>query len=138
MNKVFIHDQLIRFSHCDPAGIVYFPRFFDLAHGTMEDWFAEGLGQPLTTLIRDRRMGTPTVSIQSDFVKPLRMGDTLRFELRVLKAGNTSVQLAYSGMKDGVVHLRIKQTIVFVALDACSAIPIPEDLRSRIAEYLVE
>jgi 4-hydroxybenzoyl-CoA thioesterase len=104
----------------------------------MEDWFAEGLGQPLTTLIRDRRMGTPTVSIQSDFVKPLRMGDTLRFELRVLVAGNASVQLAYSGMKDGVVHLRIKQTIVVVALNSGSTIPIPEDLRSRIAEYLVE
>lgn len=138
MNKVFIHDQLIRFSHCDPAGIVYFPRFFDLAHGTMEDWFAEGLGQPLPTLIRDRRIGTPTVSIQSDFMKPLRMGDTLRFELRVLKAGNASVQLAYSGTKDGVEHLRIKQTIAILALDSGSATPIPDDLRARIAEYLVE
>jgi acyl-CoA thioesterase FadM len=38
MNETFVHEQLIRFSHCDPAGIVYFPRFFDLAHATMEDW----------------------------------------------------------------------------------------------------
>jgi len=50
VNKIFVHDQLIRFSHCDPAGIVYFPRFFDLAHSTMEDWFADGLGQPLPDL----------------------------------------------------------------------------------------
>ena len=74
MNKIFIHDQLIRFSHCDPAGIVYFPRFFDLAHGTMEDWFADGLGQPLPDLIRDRRIGTPTVTIQSDFVSRSEWG----------------------------------------------------------------
>ena len=135
--KVFVHDQLIRFSHCDPAGIVYFPEFFDLAHATMEDWFREGLGQPLPDLIRERRIGTPTVTIASDFLKPLSMGDTLRFELTVLKAGNASVRLAYSGKKDGVEHLRITQTIAFVALDAGTATPIPTDLRPRIEEYLV-
>ena len=137
MNKVFLHDQLIRFSHCDPAGIVYFPRFFDLAHGTMEDWFSQGLGQPLPDLIRDRRIGTPTVTIQCDFSKPLRMGDTLRFELRVLRAGNASVRLAYSGKKEGVEHLKLEQTIAFMALDAGGAVAIPEDLRPRIEEYLV-
>ena len=136
MSKVFVHDQLIRFAHCDPAGIVYFPRFFDLAHSTMEDWFASGLQQPLPDLIRDRRIGTPTVSLQCEFVKPLRMGDTLRFEMRVLKAGNASLQLAYTGKKDGVEHLRMIQTIAFMALDGGSATPIPADLRPRIEEYL--
>lgn len=138
MSKVFVHDQLIRFAHCDPAGIVYFPRFFDLAHSTMEDWFASGLDQPLPDLIRERRIGTPTVSVQCEFVRPLRMGDTLRFELRVLKAGNASVQLAYTGKKDGVEHLRMLQTIAFMALDGGSATPIPEDLRPRIKEYLAD
>lgn len=136
MNRIFTHDQLIRFSHCDPAGIVYFPRFFDLAHATMEDWFAQGLAQPLPDLIRDRRIGTPTVTIQCDFSRPLRMGDTLRFELRVLKLGNASVRLAYSGKKDGTEHLKMEQTIAFMALDAGTAVPIPEDLRPRIEEYL--
>jgi 4-hydroxybenzoyl-CoA thioesterase len=136
LNQVYTHDQLIRFSHCDPAGIVYFPRFFDLAHATMEDWFAHGLRQPLPDLIRDRRIGTPTVTVQCDFAKPLRMGDTLRFELRVLKLGNASVQLGYSGKKDGVEHLRLTQTIAFMALDAGTATAIPPDLRPRIEEYL--
>ena len=137
MNKIFLHDQPIRFSHCDPAGIVYFPRFFDLAHATMEDWFSVGLGQPLPGLIRERRIGTPTVSVQCEFAQPLRMGDTLRFELRVLKAGNASVQLAYSGKKEGVEHLRMVQTIAFMALDSGSATAIPDDLRPRIEQYLV-
>jgi 4-hydroxybenzoyl-CoA thioesterase len=136
MNKIFVHDQLIRFSHCDPAGIVYFPRFFDLAHATMEDWFAAGLEQPLPDLIRDRRLGTPTVSVQCEFAKPMRMGDTLRFELSVLKLGNASVRLGYSGKKQGVEHLRILQTIAFMALDSGTATPIPDDLRPRIEQYL--
>ena len=65
------------------------------------------------------------------------MGDTLRFELCVPKLGNASLQLAYTGKKDGVEHLKIQQTIVFMALDTGRAMPIPEDLRPRIEEYLV-
>lgn len=140
MGRVFTHDQLIRFSHCDPAGIVYFPRFYDLAHATMEDWFAQGLQQPLPELIRDRRIGTPTVSMQSDFLQPLRMGDTLRFALRVTKLGNASVQLAYRGSKaddsDEREYLRLTQTIAFMSLDQGKATPIPEDLRPRIEQFL--
>lgn len=138
MNQTFVHEQLIRFSHCDPAGIVYFPRFFDLAHATMEDWLAQGVGQGLPVLIRERRIGTPTVSIQCDFAKTLRIGDTLRFELRVVKLGNASVQLAYSGKKAGAgdEYLSIRQTVVFMDLDAGRAIPIPDDLRPKIEHFL--
>ena len=137
MNQVFLHDQLIRFSHCDPAAIVYFPRFFDLAHATMEDWFAQGVGFSLPDLINKRRVGTPTVSIHCDFIKPLRMGDTLRFELRVTKLGNASANLEYRGLKEGAEHLRITQTLVFMDLDAARAVPIPDDVRRQIEPFVV-
>ena len=137
MNQVFVHDQLIRFSHCDPAAIVYFPRFFDLAHSAMEDWFAKGVGHSLPELIVKRRVGTPTVSIHCDFIKPLRMGDTLRFELRVTKLGNASADLQYRGLKDGTEHLRITQTLVFMDLDAARAVPIPADVRAGIEAFIV-
>ena len=51
MSKIFEHDQPVRFSHCDPAGIVYFPRFFDMAHAAMEDWFTYGLGHDHAELL---------------------------------------------------------------------------------------
>jgi 4-hydroxybenzoyl-CoA thioesterase len=138
MSQVYVHEQLIRFAHCDPAGIVYFPRFFDLAHATMEDWLAEGVGQGLPALIGERRIGTPTVSISCDFARTLRIGDTLRFELTVTRIGNASVQLAYSGKKarGGEEHLAIRQTIVFMDLEAGRAIPIPSDLRPRIERFV--
>jgi 4-hydroxybenzoyl-CoA thioesterase len=137
MNKVFAHDQLVRFSHCDPAGIVYYPWFFDMTHATKEDWFAQGLGYSHADLMLRRRVGTPTVKIEAEFFSPLEMGETVRYELRVLKVGNSSVNLSISGMKDGVEHLRITQTIVFMSLETRRAIPIPDDLRPRIEEYLL-
>jgi 4-hydroxybenzoyl-CoA thioesterase len=137
MSKVFSVDQLVRFSHCDPAGIVYYPEFFDLQHAVMEDWFRDGVGRSLPELIRSHRIGTPTVNIQCDFAKPMSIGDRLHWELRVLKAGRASVQLEYRGLKDGSEHLRIVQTIVFMDLERQVAVAIPEELRPRIEDFLV-
>jgi 4-hydroxybenzoyl-CoA thioesterase len=136
MNQVFVHEQIIRFAHCDPAGIVYFPRFFDLAHTVMEDWFANGVGYSMPEMILRQRIGTPTVTIHCDFAKALRMGDVLRFELRVTRIGRSSVQLDYRGTFQGEEHLHIVQTIAFVDLDAMRSIPIPEHARERIESFL--
>ena len=41
---IFEREQLIRFSHCDPAGIVSFPQYLVLVDGHVEDSFDDGLG----------------------------------------------------------------------------------------------
>jgi 4-hydroxybenzoyl-CoA thioesterase len=136
MNQPFVHDQIVRFAHCDPAGIVYFPRFFDMAHSVMEDWFANGVGYSMPFMIREHGVATPTASIRCDFSRPMRMGDTLRFELRVTQLGRSSIGLEYTGLKDGELHLKIVQTIVFVTLDTIKPVPIPEAVRPRIESFI--
>lgn len=136
MGEVFVHEQLVRFAHCDPAGIVYFPRFFDMAHTVMEDWFARGVAFSMPDMIRDRRVGTPTVTIRCDFARPLRMGEVLRFDLRVTRMGRSSVQLDYRGTRDGQDHLHIVQTIAFMDLDRAVSVPIPDDMRPAIERFL--
>jgi 4-hydroxybenzoyl-CoA thioesterase len=87
MSQVFRVEYPIRFSHCDPAGIVYFPRFFDLIHQAMEDWFTYGLGERFSDLVMQKGLGTPTVSTQCDFISPARFGDVLAIELAILRLG---------------------------------------------------
>jgi 4-hydroxybenzoyl-CoA thioesterase len=137
LNKVFVYQQLVRFAHCDPAGIVYFPWFLDMAHSAKEDWFGQGLGYSHFDLIRERRIGTPTVNLQCDFVRTVEMGQVMQWELRVARIGNASVQLSLAGMDAGEACVKLLQTIVFMNLDTRKAIPIPADLRPRIEEYLI-
>ena len=134
--KVFLHDQLVRFSHCDPAGIVYYPAFLDLAHATKEDWFTQALGYSHFDLIRERGIGTPTVNLQCDFLRTVEMGDTLRFEMRMVKVGTSSLQYELLGKVGEIECLRILQTVVFMHLAHRRAVPIPADLRPRIEAYL--
>ncbi len=37
----------IRFSHCDPAGIVFFPQYLVMTNALVEDWFNEGTADRL-------------------------------------------------------------------------------------------
>ena len=30
----------VRFQHCDPAGIVFYPRYLEMINQTVEEWFA--------------------------------------------------------------------------------------------------
>ena len=42
MNATFERPVRIRFSHCDPAGIVFFPQYLVMTNALVEDWFNEG------------------------------------------------------------------------------------------------
>ena len=68
MNR-FTRDVTIRFEHCDPAGLMFYPRFFALVNETVEDWFA-ALGHSFKTLHIDQRKGVPTVRFEAEFVAP--------------------------------------------------------------------
>ena len=56
----FTRERLIRFSDCDPAGIVFYPQYFVMFNGLVEDWVDEGLGVGYKALVIDRRIGLPT------------------------------------------------------------------------------
>ena len=41
---VFSRTEIVRFGWCDFAGIMFFPRYFELANDTVEAWFGTALG----------------------------------------------------------------------------------------------
>jgi len=72
--RPFVARRVVRFAHCDPAGIVFFPRYYELLNSVVEDWW-EHLGLPWTGLIGQRRIGMPTAQLDARFVAPSRLGD---------------------------------------------------------------
>jgi 4-hydroxybenzoyl-CoA thioesterase len=135
----FEQDIRIRFSHCDPAGIVFYPQYFVLFNGLVEDWVSEALGIPYAGLIATRRVGMPTVKVESKFVAISRMGDELRFGLSVEQLGTKSLALRLDcrGIDDapGTARVQVRNVIVTTDLDTHRSIEIPPDLRAAIARF---
>ena len=132
----FSRERLIRFSHCDPAGIVYFVHFFDMVGGVVEDWFREAIGLPFQEMHLERRVGFPIVNTGCEFSKPARLGDTLCLELSIARVGRSSIEFAVRGSVAGEEKFRARHKVAMVSLDTFRAIPIPEDMRAKMAAYL--
>ena len=129
---------LVRFADCDPAGIVFYPRYLEMVNAFVEDWCREGLKLSMNELISVRRWGLPTVHLNIDFFGPSRMGERLCASLGVHRLGRSSIHLevVFKG-PDGSDRMRARIVLVLTELDAHRARPIPEDLRARIAAYCI-
>jgi 4-hydroxybenzoyl-CoA thioesterase len=129
---------LIRFAHCDPAGIVFFPRYMEMFNNLVEDWCRDELDISFADLITGRGYGLPTVHLEVDFVAPSTIGETLSATLRVLAVGATSLRLAIVLRgKDGGDRVRAETVLVLTDPHAHRAIAIPDELRRRVAAFRV-
>ena len=124
----------IRFSHCDPAGIVFFPQYLVLFNHLLEDWFTHGLGIDYAELIGPRRVGTPTVRLECDFRAISRMGEDVTFSITPERVGGKSLTLAIEARHGDELRVGARQVLVFTSLDTHRAIDMPADVRSALQE----
>jgi 4-hydroxybenzoyl-CoA thioesterase len=131
----FTRSVTIRFSHCDPAGIVYFPNYFDMFNGLIEDWYKEELGHDYAELVMTDRYGFPFVHIECDFKIPSRMGEIIDLTLLVERIGRSSLGIAVVCHRDGLERLRARMVTAMMALQTGKPAPMPQRLRDAIEAY---
>jgi 4-hydroxybenzoyl-CoA thioesterase len=126
----------VRFRDCDPAGIVFYPRYFEMMNDVLEDWFAE-LGLDFAAMHRDTDGGVPTLSLRAEFLRPSYLGDALEWSLTVTRLGESSFALAYAASCAGEARVRAEATLVFVENDreSMKSRPIPAILREKMLRY---
>ena len=126
---------VFRHGQCDPAGIVYTPKFFDVFNQTIEKWFCEDLGLDYYELLGDRQIGLGYASASAEFFIPCMMGDEIEIFIRVTKIGNKSYALALHAMKGEEEALRGHFVTVTTSLQTHRSIPIPDDIRHALEAY---
>ena len=134
----FERERTIRFSHCDPAGIVFFPQYLVMVNDLNEEWFGQLLGAPYADLIGRRRTGLPTVSLQCEFSAVSRMGEAVTLGLSVERLGTRSITLRHGCRLGDEARYVIRQVLVTTDLHTHRAIDIPADLRAAIQTFVQE
>jgi 4-hydroxybenzoyl-CoA thioesterase len=137
VTAAFARERLIRFSHCDPAGIVYFVNFFDMVGGVVEDWFRDAVGLPFQEMHLERRIGFPIVKTGCEFFRPAHLGDTLRLELAVARLGRSSIEFVVRGLVGGEEKFCARHKVALVSLDSWRPLPIPEDMRAKMQPFVL-
>lgn len=131
----------IEFNHCDPAGIVFYPRYFEMTNSVVENFFADVVGRSFAAMhgigVRGgANNGVPTVSLTAEFVAPSRLGDKVLFSLKVEKLGRSSVSVKIEGHMGAELRLRV--ALVLVWIEDMKSAAWPEAMRARLAAYMEE
>jgi len=129
----FEQPHRIRFSECDPAGIVFYPQYFVLFNDLLEAWIDALLPIRFAGYITRRRFGLPTVRLEAEFKAISRMGDDVVLSLQVARLGGKSLTLELRCVGvDGIERMAVTQTVVTTSLETHQAVSIPDELRDAL------
>ena len=127
MDKIFKTDRELRFGDCDISGTAYFPAYLDILNGVNEEFWAS-MGFPWHDIVWNARWGTPTVHLTCDFSKPSFFGETLHFELGVIKIGKSSVTIRHRISCGDEIRWTSTQVLAASDLDKHISIPWPPEV----------
>ncbi len=129
----------VRFADIDWARVVYFARFFDFAHRTFEDFFNEQPNLSYAAVLSDRKLGFPIVNSTAEFFVPLRLGETARVQMDVIKLSKRSVTSRFTIFKDETDERCAVIVLKQAAIDTSSftGTELPDDLHALLSAHLV-
>jgi 4-hydroxybenzoyl-CoA thioesterase len=133
--STFRVELMLRFGDCDPSGIAYFPACLNLLNSVVEQFWIS-VGHPWTQQINEQSRGTPTAHLSCDFTRPSRFGDRLLFELRVVRIGRASLELAHRIVCGSEVRWTAKQVLVSTDMRTGAARPWPDGVRCAVKEFM--
>lgn len=127
----------IEWGDCDPAGIVFYPRYFAMFDHSTTTLITAASGLSKYELFQKYDFaGYPMVDTRARFMIPCRFGDDVMIESAFAKIGRSSFEIEHRMFKKGQLCLEGFETRVWVGRDPQDASkikskPIPDDLAAR-------
>lgn len=128
----FTYPQKVLFKHCDPAGIVFYPRYFEMINDCVEALFSDWIGVPFEELLREG--GVPTAEIAVKFRSPSRHGDRLNLVLEPVKLTAKSFALTITATDGDEVRFVSNSTLVYVGPNGRAA-PWPDAILTPLIKF---
>jgi 4-hydroxybenzoyl-CoA thioesterase len=129
----------IEWGDCDPAGIVYYPRYFAFFDASTAALFERALGMTKHDYLKAYDFaGHPLVSTQSRFIIPTRFGDDVRIESTITEFRRSSFDLSHRLFKNVALAVEGFETRVWVRGDAANgkiaSAPVPQEVIERLSK----
>jgi YbgC/YbaW family acyl-CoA thioester hydrolase len=110
---MIIHRIKINFFDCDPAGILFYARVFQICHSAYESMISSfSLKEDYWN---NAEYVAPISYSDAKYLKPIKYGETISIELTVAQLRNSSFELGYLCKNEkGEVCAEVKTIHVFV------------------------
>jgi len=136
-----VHRQKIHveWGDCDPAGIVYFPRYFEYFDACTNALF-ESAGLPKPELLRSYGIiGIPLVEAHARYIAPSSFGDTVLVETCITEWKNSSFSVQHKLYRGEILAVEATEVRVWTVRTGSDpkrieSRPIPREVIERFTD----
>ena len=134
--KKFTIEERVRWGDVDAARIIFYGayiRFFEFA----ETELFRSVGLPYSVMFEEIDVWLPRVHLECDFRRAAQLDDLLEVSVYVGKFGTKSMRLDFEVRRKGEETLVADAHFVLASVrrDTFETVPIPEELKERLAPY---
>jgi 4-hydroxybenzoyl-CoA thioesterase len=129
----------IEWGDCDPAGIIFFARYFEIFDVSTVVLLERALGMKKIDYLKAYNFaGHPLVETRARFRLPTRYGDEVTIDTAVVACGRSSFKIEHRLTLDGALAVEGFETRVWVTRDPedgarMKSQPIPSQIVARLA-----
>ena len=129
-------EERVRWGDVDAAGIIFYGayiRFFEFA----ETELFRTVGLPYSVMFEELDVWLPRVHLECDFHHAAKLDDLLEVAIYVGRFGNKSMRLDFEVRRKGDETMIAQAHFVLASVrrDTFETVPIPEELKVRLALY---
>jgi 4-hydroxybenzoyl-CoA thioesterase len=135
-----IRTTRIEWGDCDPAGIIFYARYFEIFDVSTTMLLERALGMTKFEYLKAYDfLGHPLVETQARFRRPTRFGDQVEIETKVVACGRSSFKLEHRLTMAGTLAVEGTETRVWVVrrpddATGLTSQPIPADVVARLTQ----
>jgi 4-hydroxybenzoyl-CoA thioesterase len=133
-----IRNTRIEWGDCDPAGIIFYARYFEIFDVSTTVLIERALGMKKSEYLKAYNfIGHPLVETRAKFRLPTRFGDEVAIESKLIECGRSSFKIEHRLSLDGTLCAEGFETRVWAAADPgdpkrIKSHPIPPEVVARL------
>jgi acyl-CoA thioester hydrolase len=135
-HKKFTIEERVRWGDVDAARIIFYGAYIHFFEFAETELFRE-VGLAYGTMFDELKIWLPRVHLECDFRRAARLDDLLEVSVYVGRFGTRSMKLNFEVRRNGEPEMIATAHFVLAAVnqDTFETVPIPAELRERLAPY---
>ena len=135
-----IRSTRIEWGDCDPAGIIFYPRYFAIFDASTTHLIEHATGMKKIDYLKAYDfVGHPVLETRAQFRVPTRFGDEVAIESRIVACGRSSFKVEHRLTLDGALAAEGSETRVWVGRSPddpkqLQSKPIPPNVIARLTQ----
>lgn len=128
----------IEWGDCDPAGIIFYPRYFEIFDVSTTMLLERSLGMKKIEYLEVYNFaGHPLVETRAQFRVPTRFGDEVTIDSTLVECGKSSFKIGHRLINNGTLSVESYETRAWVRRDPTDpkrmeSLPIPAEVVARL------